>query len=359
MRLMLKAATAAALSNKTTTPAAVADHIFPSSDKILTATKVITAKTATPNLTTQAAAMLLHDVVQFHEALAPVSAFSAILTNPAAATVPPAANRTASAASIGGIGGAWIGEGGRIPLMRGTLASTPVPTGKAATMIALTNDVLGQSPSALEAWLTRALRRAIAKMCDVAILSADAAVPTIRPAGLLEGVTPLTPTTTPQEDVAALLAALSGGKPAAPIIITHPATLVRLLIAWPNLAPQADGSYRLGAAVFVTSEAVATDEVIAVDAAAIAISAGMIQITKSTDAVLVAADADGTAPSVSDSAPPGIVQDASTGSSITAPDGANIISLFQCDCFALRVIGLMGWAPLASDAAAIVTGIAW
>lgn len=78
-------------------------------------------------------------------------------------------------------------------------------------MIALTNDTLAQSPSALAASLTHVLRRGIAKMLDVAILSADPAIPAIRPADLLNTVTPVAVGTTPQEGVAAVLAAISGG----------------------------------------------------------------------------------------------------------------------------------------------------
>lgn len=128
----------------------------------------------------------------------------------------------------------WTGEGGVIPVTQGV--STPgtvlSPT-KLTVITALANDLIRSSNA--ETMVRQVLLENAGPSLDLAMFSADPAVPEVRPAGILNGITPVPPSsaTSPFDamvsdisSLAAWLAPASGGSE--PVLIASPAQFVPL-----------------------------------------------------------------------------------------------------------------------------------
>jgi HK97 family phage major capsid protein len=95
---------------------------------------------------------------------------------------------------------AWVGEGAPIPLTQFSFGSTKMERYKLAAISTFTKEIAQRSTPAIEALLREALREAYAEVLDAALLGSGAAVAGLRPAGLLNGVTPATGTAGGGED---------------------------------------------------------------------------------------------------------------------------------------------------------------
>jgi HK97 family phage major capsid protein len=85
---------------------------------------------------------------------------------------------------------AWVGEGAPIPLTKFSFGSMTLNRYKLAAITTFTREIAERSTPAIEGLLRSALRDAYADVLDAALLSNGAAVTNLRPAGLLNGVTP-------------------------------------------------------------------------------------------------------------------------------------------------------------------------
>jgi hypothetical protein len=170
------------------------------------------------------AAGLARLAVEFLRSLVPVSASAAVLDasislswdNLAQISIPGLTLPTA----------AWVGEGAPIPVIQGTssTAATLTPS-KLATAIVLSHEMV--SGSNAEAIMRMVLVENIAATLDAALFGNAAAVPGTSPAGLLNGLSSLTPASAGAaamvSDISALAQALGPVSGASqPILITNP-----------------------------------------------------------------------------------------------------------------------------------------
>lgn len=135
----------------------------------------------------------------------------------------------------------WVGEGGAIPVVEGTASlSTPISPAKLAAITTMTNEMIRNTGNA-ETMMRQALLESAGPALDLTMLAADAAVPGLKPAGLLNGIAPLPPSaaTSPYDamvaDIAAIATALapaSGASP--PILIAAPAQFIALSMSARN-----------------------------------------------------------------------------------------------------------------------------
>jgi len=84
---------------------------------------------------------------------------------------------------------AWVGEGGVIPLTQFSFGSAIINRYKLAAITTLTMELVERSTPQAESVLRDGMQKAYAKVLDQAFLSALAAVPGVRPAGIMNSVT--------------------------------------------------------------------------------------------------------------------------------------------------------------------------
>ena len=84
---------------------------------------------------------------------------------------------------------AWVQEGGAIPVGSVSLGSTILNRYKLAEILVTTMELKERAITDIEALFRRALLASYSKVLDNALLSAGGAVPGVRPAGLMNGIT--------------------------------------------------------------------------------------------------------------------------------------------------------------------------
>jgi hypothetical protein len=85
----------------------------------------------------------------------------------------------------------WIGEAQAIPVVQGTSsASTPLTPSKLAAILVLTHEMISGADA--EAVMTQVLLENVGASLDAAFFNSNAAVAATSPAGILNGVTPIT-----------------------------------------------------------------------------------------------------------------------------------------------------------------------
>jgi hypothetical protein len=153
---------------------------------------------ASPPASTASAAAISPVVPAFLASLIPMSAGAALLQegivlrwdNAGAITLP----------NITGIAADWVSEGSPIPIKGGTTgAGALLDPYKLAVIVTLTNEMVGHTNA--EEIVTNTLVQSVAPALDAFLFSNNAGTPGLRPPGLLNGIVPLTAsTTTPLED---------------------------------------------------------------------------------------------------------------------------------------------------------------
>lgn len=275
---------------------------------------------------------------------------------------------------------AWVREGGAIPVGSFSVGSAVLSRYKLAEILVTTMELKGRSVVDIEALFRRVLERAYAKVLDNALLDASAAVAGVRPAGLLNGITPAAGDATGglasvTADIAAmeaeLLAANEGAVPVLLLNNTNRRALSFLTNGLGMFVFAADlQSGRVLQTPIVSSGNVPVDTAIMVDASSLimALDAPMFDISQV--ATIVMADADDTAPTMAD--------DGSTGAVGTAgqvPTGVNVVpsaailagagagygarSMFQTWSEAVRMIAPTSFALLRPGTVAKRTAIQW
>ena len=230
--------------------------------------------------------------------------------------------------------GGFVGEGAPIGVGALLIGAVNLQTKKAASITAVTREVLKGSAANVETSLQRMLAEDLSLAVDQVLLDAVAA-DAVRPAGLRYNVAGLTPSATGSlsEKVAADVSALVGAiMPASkPVVIAAGAQAVTVAALMPGLA--------VIAAPLLTS-----GTLICVDANSFANIVGPIDIAASGEPVLHM-----------DTAPLPIVTGAQGSGVVAAPTS----SMFQVAAISLRCIQDINWALRRTGAVSWMTGVGW
>jgi hypothetical protein len=234
--------------------------------------------------------------------------------------------------------GGFVLEAGAIPVGALILTALTLKPKKAASITAITRELLQGSPLNVELSLQTLLSQDIGLMIDN-ILLGNAASTAAQPAGILNGVTPLTATASTGAaavlgDVKQLLNAI------APAI--RP-TLIMNATAAASIAMLAQQT----PLPVITAPYLTAGTVIAVDAAAFVSALGMPDF--STDENPAVHMSDAPLPIVGGVAQPPVI------GSVAAP----VQSLWQTACIGMRSIIEADWLLRRTGAVAVVTGVAW
>jgi hypothetical protein len=235
----------------------------------------------------------------------------------------------------------FVGEGSAAPLAQFSLAGVDLAC-KLLILSAVTGELEAAGPEAASVVIGRALAEATAKSLDAAVFSTTAATAGTRPAGLLNGVTPITATA--GGGLAALVADLGnlayeiadGGLSADDmVIITHPETATKIrLTASPAFANTVLGTPQ-----------VAVGTVIAVAPAGLAVAySGVPDIETSIEAAV----------HFEDTSPLQIASGAQGSGVLATPTK----SAFQTNLIIIKVRCRCAWAAL-PEAVQFLTGATW
>jgi hypothetical protein len=229
----------------------------------------------------------------------------------------------------------FVGEGGMIPIVQGvsSIQATLAPT-KFAVIVVLSRETTESSNA--EALVRIALLESTGPSLDRRLFDADPAVADVRPAGLLNGITPLTPSTNPGgksdamlDDLEALLSAVA---PVAGnseiVVIAAPAQAVSIGLR----------SLQSFEHAVLTSSQLATGTVIAVAVRAVVVAGGDAPLIDTTRSASVQMD------------------DAPTGDLMT---GGSVVATFQNDIVGLRLRWPLSWTVRDGRGIAWMQNVTW
>jgi Phage capsid family len=273
--------------------------------------------------------------IAFITSLIPLSAGAALLSKGISLNF--AGAGAISVPNISSIMAEWVGELQAIPAKSG--ATTPGATltpNKLAVIVSLTDEMVRHSNA--EAVVTQVLSESVAPAIDASLFSNAAAVPDLRPAGLLNGITALTPSTATPSSVAMVedLSTLAG-----------------------SVAPFAGN----GGIVFVASarQAVAINllaERMPYSVLASASLAPGTVIAVATPAIVSASEL---LPRI-DASPYALIHEETNAQAIVLPGGGTaspVRSLYQTDSVAMRLRLPISWALRQPGALAWMQNVSW
>ena len=253
------------------------------------------------------------------------------------------------------IAGSFVGEGLPIPVRQGAFTSISLTPMKMAVITTWTRELNEHSIPAIEGLLRDAIVYDTSVATDSVLLDANAAT-TVRPAGILNGVSGLTPTagggfTALTGDIKQLSGALltgTLGNVRKPVWLLNPQQVNSAAFA---IAPGAGvfpyrdevGQGRLGGWPFIQSGTVPAGTVIVIDAADfVSVTGDGPRFEISDQATL----------HMEDTAPTDI---STSGTAVAFPAK----SMFQTDMLALRLILPLTWAIRRTGTIAWLTGVTW
>ena len=147
---------------------------------------IIHRSAMTPTSRADAAALALV-AVKFVASLTPVTAAAAVIARSLQLSFDGAAQITVPSLSLPNV----ISESAAIPVVMGTTSpGAAISPAKLATIVPLTGEMVRNSNA--EAMVTQVLSENVGATLDAALLNANAAVPGTSPAGILNGITPIT-----------------------------------------------------------------------------------------------------------------------------------------------------------------------
>ncbi len=359
--LLVKAAVCAALGYvKTRNAIDVCKEIYPDDPRIEAIVKDATSP-ADSTTSTWAAELVQEQVAGFVSLLTPISIFARLREM----GIPLEFGRNGTiriprdASSPTQLGGGWVGEGTPIHTARGAFGQLILARYKLGVIVPYTREIGERSIPAIEGLLREQMLTSTANVIDSKVVSADAAVSGVSPAGLLNGVAE---TTTGggtdldairgdlQKLVTVLVLANSWRMP---VWILNPKQGIALRnAAWPSggwvfRAEMAAGV--LNGAPYIESTNCPADTIILLDAADFVSGVDLPAIDKSREATIVMADTGATEPT----AP--LRVDEAAGQ--TPP--AQVHSLFQMDQEALRLLWPATFGQRRSGVLAWMGSIGW
>lgn len=279
------------------------------------------------------------------------------------------------------LSGAWVGEGGAIPVKMGSMGSTVLTPFKMGVISTWTKELGRRSRPAIEQVVRQAMIADTAEALDAAFLSSAAAVAGVRPAGILNGVTPIASSGTDLANIIADLQAAFGPMYAVnagtqPVLIMHPTRAMGL-----GLLTNATGSFvfrnevnsgvLLGARLIISTN-VPTDVIIALDASSLATAYGTPEFDVSDTATLVMNNADDTPPTMAIDAAGAL----GTPEEVLPEGGIDVVpkaavaagagvagyyaeSLYQTWCTAIRMVLPVSYGVIRPGTIAVIDSIAW
>jgi hypothetical protein len=233
--------------------------------------------------------------------------------------------------------GNWVGESNAKPVHAGSFTSTTLASFKLSALSIYTEEMM--MASAIEQIVREALVHDLTALLDTALFDANAAS-AVRPAGLFNGATTVTPAaTTPLNeamvaDLRALSAAVAGsGNPDANVVfVVNPAQAIRIGITAPNYANLIVSGYMTGGSVG------------AIDTSAIAMIIGQPVFAVTSNAT------------VHEDTVPLPIASGAQGSGVLATPTR---SLFQTDAVGLRCVLRAGWVKRRATATALASSVTW
>jgi HK97 family phage major capsid protein len=278
---------------------------------------------------------------------------------------------------------AWVGEAGAIPLTQFSFGSMTLNRYKLAAITTMSNEILERSTPAIEGLLRDALSEAYAQVLDAALLSSAAAVAGVRPAGLLNGVTPVAGTAGGGEaavlaDMKAAITAMTNARLGArPVLIIPTANRLSLSLMMNPLGQRAFADEvaagRLLGIEVISSQNVAANTAILIDASTFATAFDTPSFSVSDVATVVESNANATAPTMAATSAQAAVGAVGTagqvpvnsgiavaGSTGAATTGFQARSLWQTASTGIRMIAPTSWGLMRGAAAVHVTSaITW
>jgi hypothetical protein len=274
-------------------------------------------------------------------------------------------------------GGAWVGEGGVIPLVKGAFTAKRLSRYKLAGIIPITKELQRVSdPSAVDA-MTKLLQQFISNLLDSCLIDALPEVPGVRPAGLLNGVTPITGAAGGgyeafRADLEAITTAFTAaGVGTNPVLLVNTAKAFRLATMVNALGQLvfSDPSKPLNFPI-IPSQFVPPTAAIAVAAEKFVSALDTPEIDTSEEATLTMADAGPVAPTQAGDAvgggalgtPGQVIPDGGipvAGSAGASTVGAIAISLWQTWSLGVRMVFPASYGLTRPGSVQEVTGITW
>ena len=263
----------------------------------------------------------------------------------------------------------WTGEGAAIPVRKTTFATQKIEPYKWASITTMTKEIMARSTPAIEALIRNGMIQDTGTKLDNDFLGEAAAAAGYNPRGMFEGVTGTAAATggaTVGDDMLTDLKNLINPFYAANMgqalrICMHPSNALAMSMVLYNgtylFRDELARGTLMGIPVLQSTN-VATDELLALDMAQVAVANGPLSFTVSDSATIVEIDDDGVAPTMGAAQPR--VPSGSVGDS--ARDTVNnppIRSLFQTETVAIKQVQYLSWAELRADATNRITGVSY
>ena len=187
----------------------------------------------------------------------------------------------------------WIGEALPKPVSKLGFGNLTLPWSKSASIIVVTKELMMLTEPGSAEQLEQTLRDEMVVFTDQEFLSATAAVANVRPAGILAGVTPITATADLAADLKTLVNTFFANRPypLGPYVVTSPATASKIAALDVGRDVSVNGGTLLGLPAVITPAAGA--KVIVLDAPAIYVADGGIDLDISEDAAIEMVDTSG------------------------------------------------------------------
>jgi len=175
--------------------------------------------------------------------------------------------------------GFWLGGFAPKPVVRMSLASATLDPRKVANLCPVSDELIANSSPAADAALSRILEDSVVGAMNATLLSDEAAVLNVSPAGLAFGLAPIAGAGLGEDDLFEALVALLYGLDR-PVLVASLAIALRVRAAL--------GAAGALVAIVVAPEA--GDRIFAVDADALAVAFGGVEVTESNAAAIQMAD---------------------------------------------------------------------
>ncbi len=241
--------------------------------------------------------------------------------------------------------GYWVAQHQPVPISKATLAGDSLETLKIAALMVFTNEALRPETALAEARLLADMEYAIvAALNDTALDPSNAGVAGESPASLLNGATTVTGTGDPSADVDGLIDAFQGDWEFA-AFVSDPTTLTRLANfrdsngthMYPDIGPR--GGALMGVPCYasrLSPQDSNSGNLSLIDPSGIAVAMDDLRITPSKDANIAMVDGD-----------------------IDSNSELDMVSMFQTDATALKVVMRANWKIQRTGSVAYIADATW
>lgn len=286
--------------------------------------------------------------------------------------------RKARAAATNDMGGAFVGEGGAIPLGRIDIGASKIERYKLGVISTFTKELQERSTPSIEALLREAILEDTSIRLDGVVFGTGAAVAGVQPAGLFNGVTPITGAAgggpdAVIADLKALAQALApAGKAASILVFINDLDALSLGLMQNALGEIMFTTVDQGRVLsfnIVVSENQPQGTIKGLVAANIATAFDLPEFDVNDVATIVEANADTSAPTMANGGASGAVGTANQvprnggiaveGTTGAASTGYTARSLWQTYSTGVRTVIPASWGMIRGGSAATVENISW